>query len=126
MDIDNASMKQTSLAMDLSSRRTRKRVLLDEMKQVVPWAELLALIKPHAPIAKTGRPPFALSAMLRIHFMQQWFGLSDMAMEEALFDIPMYRDFIPNGPTIEGDLVSLEGFSVRVGTFFGSCRFGLN
>ena len=86
-------MKQTSLAMDLSSRRTRKRVFLDEMEQVVPWAELLALIEPHAPVAKTGRPPFALSAMLRIHFMQQWFGLSDMAMEEALFDTPMYRDF---------------------------------
>ena len=86
-------MKQTSLAMDLSCRRTRKRVLLDEMEQVVPWAQLLALIEPHAPVAKTGRPPFALSAMLRIHFLQQWFGLSDMAMEEALFDVPMYRDF---------------------------------
>ena len=87
-------MKQTSLAMDLSCRRTRKRVFLDEMEQVVPWAELLALIEPHAPVAKTGRPPFALSAMLRIHFLQQWFGLSDMAMEEALFDVPMYRDFV--------------------------------
>jgi len=90
---DNAGMKQTSLAIDLSGRRTRKRVLLDEMEQVVPWEQLLALIEPHAPVAKTGRPPFALAAMLRIHFMQQWFGLSDMAMEEALFDIPMYRDF---------------------------------
>jgi len=86
-------MKQTSLALDLSQRRTRKRVLLDEMEQVVPWAQLLALIEPHTPVAPTGRPPFALSAMLRIHFMQQCFGLSDLAMEEALFDTPMYRDF---------------------------------
>ena len=86
-------MKQASLALDLSQRRTRKRVLLDEMEQIVPWAQLLALIEPHAPVAPTGRPLFALSAMLRIHFMQQWFGLSDLAMEEALFDTPMYRDF---------------------------------
>ena len=59
----------------------------------MPWAQLLALIESHAPVAKTGRQPFALAAMLRIHFMQQCFGLSDMAMEEALFDTPMYRDF---------------------------------
>ena len=37
--------------------------------------------------------------MLHIHFMQQWFGLSDPAMEEALFDVPMYREFaqLPEG-----------------------------
>ncbi|CAB3778804.1 hypothetical protein LMG28614_00741 [Paraburkholderia ultramafica] len=32
--------------------------------------------------------------MLRIHFMQQWFGLSDPAMEEALCDVPLYREFV--------------------------------
>ena len=31
--------------------------------------------------------------MLRIHFMQQWFTLSDPAMEEAFFDTPLYREF---------------------------------
>jgi IS5 family transposase len=40
-----------------------------------------------------GRPPFPVETMLRIHFMQQWFGLSDPAMEEALFDVPLYREF---------------------------------
>jgi len=104
-------MKQTSLALDLSSRRTRKRVFLDEMEQVVPWAQLLALIEPHAPVAQTGRPPFALSAMLRIHFMQQWFGLSDMAMEKAMFDVPMYRDFAGlDGMAVLPDRVSILRF----------------
>ncbi|PQP04158.1 IS5/IS1182 family transposase, partial [Burkholderia cepacia] len=42
---------------------------------------------------KRGRPPFAVEAMLRIHFLQQWFGLSDPAMEEALHDVPLYREF---------------------------------
>ena len=89
-------MKQMSLAntgFELSSKRTRKREFLDEMNLVVPWRELVALIEPHAPVARTGRPAFALLTMLRIHFMQQWFGLSDPAMEEALHDVPLYREF---------------------------------
>lgn len=86
-------MKQDDLGLELSKRKTRKRVFLDEMERVVPWGELLAVITPHAPVAKTGRPPFELQTMLRIHFMQQWFGLSDMAMEEALFDVALYREF---------------------------------
>lgn len=89
-------MKQISLAatgFEIVTKRTRKREFLDEMNQVVPWAELIALIEPYAPAGKTGRPPFAVSTMLRIHFMQQWFGLSDPAMEEALHDVPLYREF---------------------------------
>lgn len=89
-------MKQISLAasgFEIATKRTRKREFLNEMNQVVPWAELIALIEPHAPAGKTGRPPFAVATMLRIHFMQQWFGLSDPAMEEALHDVPLYREF---------------------------------
>jgi transposase, IS5 family len=91
-------MKQISLAQstsgfELSAKRTRKREFLDEMNTVVPWAELVALVTPHAPVAKTGRPPFAIQTMLRIHFMQQWFGLSDPTMEEAFFDTPLHREF---------------------------------
>ena len=89
-------MKQLSLAttgFELVTKRTRKREFLDEMNQVVPWAELVAVIERAAPPSKTGRPPFAAEVMLRIHFMQQWFGLSDPAMEEALHDVPLYREF---------------------------------
>jgi transposase, IS5 family len=85
-------MKQTSLVVsgfELSSKRTRKREFLDEMNLVVPWAELLWLIEPYAPAGKIGRPPFAVEALLRIHFMQQWFTLSDPAMEEELYDTPL-------------------------------------
>lgn len=89
-------MNQISLAQsgfELAHKRTRKRVFLDEMDQVIPWSDLLALIAPHAPAGKTGRPPFALQTMLRIHLLQQFFGHSDPAMEEALHDIPLYREF---------------------------------
>jgi transposase, IS5 family len=86
-------MKQASLGLGNSSRRTRKRQFLDEMERVVPWAALVTLIAPHMPAGQRGRPPFPVEAMLRIHFMQQWFTLSDPAMEEALHDVPLFRDF---------------------------------
>ena len=91
-------MKQISLAAsgyELVTKRTRKRVFLDEMNLVVPWAELVGLIQPYAPGTgvKGGRPAFAVETMLRIHFLQQWFGLSDPAMEEALHDISLYCEF---------------------------------
>ena len=86
-------MKQSSLDLNLSNKKTRKREFLSEMDRVVPWAALVELIAPYYPEGKNGRPPFALETMLRVHFMQQWFTLSDPAMEEAFFDIPLYREF---------------------------------
>ena len=86
-------MKQADLGLNLTSKRTRKREFLDEMNRVVPWSDLVALVRPFAPEGRRGRPPFAVETMLRLHFMQQWFGLSDPAMEEALHDVPLYREF---------------------------------
>jgi len=91
-------MKQMSLGesgFERKTKRTRKREFLDEMNLVVPWSELVSLIAPHAPApgAKGGRPTFAVETMLRIHFVQQWFNLSDPGMEEALYDTPMFREF---------------------------------
>src|SRR5260364_296168 len=50
-------------------------------------------IAPYAPAGKRGHPPFSVETLLRIHFLQQWFGLSDAAMEETLYDLPLYRVF---------------------------------
>jgi IS5 family transposase len=86
-------MKQADLGLNLVTKRTRKREFLLEMDFVVPWSQLVALITPHAPPGHTGRPPFPVETMLRIHFLQQWFALSDPAMEEALFDMPLFREF---------------------------------
>lgn len=86
-------MKQASLGLGNSTKRTRKAVFLAEMERVVPWKALVELVAPYAPEGRRGRPPFAVETMLRIHFMQQWFTLSDPAMEEALHDVPLFRDF---------------------------------
>ncbi|TCK94633.1 IS5 family transposase [Paraburkholderia sp. BL9I2N2] len=87
-----------------------KREFLDEMRRVAPRLKLIALIEPHYPKGRTGRPPFLAGTMLlQIHFTQQWFGLSDPAMEEPLCDVPLYRDIagldrgttrLPNESTI--------------------------
>ena len=66
---------------------------MEEMDRVVPWSDVVALVAPYMPEGKRGRPPFAVEVMLRIHFMQQWFTLSDPAMEEALHDVPLFREF---------------------------------
>ena len=86
-------MTQADLGLNLNTRRTRKREFLAQMEKVVPWSDLVALIEPFAPQGKRGRPPFSVETMLRIHFMQQWFTLSDPAMEEALYDVPLFREF---------------------------------
>ena len=86
-------MKQSSLGLGTSRKRTRRREFLDEMDRVVPWSDLVAQIAPFMPEGKRGRPPFPVESLLRIHFMQQWFTLSDPAMEEALHDVPLFRDF---------------------------------
>ena len=88
-----AAMTQADLGLNLSRKKTRKREFLEEMTRVVPWKDLTALIEPHYPKGKTGRPPMGLEVMLRVHLLQQWFGLSDPAMEEALHDVPLYREF---------------------------------
>lgn len=74
-------------------KKTRREIFLAEMEQVVPWKSLLDLIEPLYPVAGRGRHPYPLHTMLRIHLMQNWFGLSDPAMEEALYEITPMRTF---------------------------------
>ena len=89
-------MKQLSFAAHefvKKPKQTGREKFLGEMEAVVPWEGLLSVIAPYYPKAGNGRRPYELSAMLRIHFMQQWFGYSDAGMEEALHDIPLLRGF---------------------------------
>jgi len=75
-------------------KRTRKEIFMAEMEQVVPWSALLKLIEPHYPkMGRPGRQPYPIATMLRIHFLQQWYALSDPAMEEALYDTAVMRRF---------------------------------
>jgi IS5 family transposase len=90
-------MKQTSfasLAFTEKKKQTRRERFLAEMEAVVPWSALLSVIEPHYPKSgRVGRQPVGLETMLRIDFMQQWYALSDPAMEDALYEIESMRRF---------------------------------
>ena len=74
-------------------KKTRREIFLEEMELVVPWKPLLKLIEPFYPTAGRGRRPYPLESILRVHLMQNWFALSDPAMEEALYEIASLRTF---------------------------------
>ena len=74
-------------------KQTRREKFLSEMEKVVPWERLERRIEPHYPKAGDGSRPYPLSTMLRIHFLQQWYGLSDPAAEDALYEITSMRQF---------------------------------
>jgi transposase, IS5 family len=90
-------MQQRSFAEVCGFRRqekvTRRERFLEEMERVMPWKRLEARIAPVYPVAGNGRRPYPLATMLRIHVMQQWFGYSDPAMEDALHETPLLRKF---------------------------------
>ena len=85
----------TDYELTTAKKRTKREKFLSEMEAVVPWQALIALIEPYYPKAskKGGRPPYPLATMLRIHLLQQWYSLSDPAMEEALIEVPTMRRF---------------------------------
>jgi IS5 family transposase len=95
-----------SLAYESKKKKTRREKFLAEMDQVIPWEELIQIIKKYYPKAGNGRQPMPLERMLRIYFMQQWYGLSDPAMEDALYDIESLRRFADID--IEADVIPDE------------------
>lgn len=72
-------------------RQTREEKFLGWMNKLIPWARLEAVIEPHYPKTGNGRRPYPLPTMVRIHCMQQWYNLSDPAMEDTLYEIASMR-----------------------------------
>src|SRR5689334_5812488 len=90
-------MKQLTLAavgFERYAKTTRRAAFLAEMERVVPWSALCVLIEPFYPKPGNGRPPVGVERMLRIYLLQQWFNLSDPAVEEALYDSLAMRRFV--------------------------------
>ena len=84
-------------ALNLSQRKKpiRTEIFLQEMTTAMPWDALVAAIQPHYHDPKTpGRKPHDLLLMLKIHMLQQWFSLSDPAMEEMIHDRLSFQQFL--------------------------------
>src|SRR3990170_3533663 len=121
-----------SLAYEGKKKRTRKEKFLTEMDQIIPWKQLTRLIEPHYPKAGNGRPPMGPEKMLRIYFMQQWFNLSDPAMEDALYDvhsmgrfagIDLNQDPVPDESTILRFRHLLEEHDLTARLLEATCGF---
>ena len=151
-------MKQQTLAMAADQtfenyrKPTRRDEFLKTMETIVPWTALCGAIEPHYPKAGNGRPPIGLERMLRIHFIQHWFNLADLACEEALYDSASLRSFagidlgrepVPDSTTITkfrkllnenklgealfakvGQELQARGFKVNTGTIVDATIIG--
>jgi IS5 family transposase len=93
-------------------KTTRREKFLARMEEVIPWATLLAVIQPHYPQGQRGRPPIGLERMLRVYFLQQWYGLADEALEDALYDSQALQRFARIDLSAEGvpDATTLLNF----------------
>ena len=93
-------------------KTTRHEKFLARMEEVIPWARLLAVIEPHYPQGKRGRPPIGLERMLRVSFLQQWYGLADEALADALYDSQALQRFARIDLSAEGvpDATTLLNF----------------
>ncbi len=112
-------------------KQTRKELFLIEMDRVVPWKGLIALIEPHYPKGEGGRPAYPLMAMLRVHLLQNWFGYSDPAMEEALYETTILRQFaglhlerIPTKPPFSTSAACWRNTSWRPASSLSSMALG--
>jgi IS5 family transposase len=99
-------------------KTTRREKFLSRMEEVIPWKQLLAVIEPHYPKGERGRPPVGLERMLRVYFLQQWYGLADEALEDALYDSQALQPFARIDLSAEGvpDATTLLNFRHRLET----------
>src|ERR1035441_6162388 len=95
---DRTTMSQRSFASAeyaMKKKRTRREKFLGEMERIVPWTRLIAVIEPLYPSSgRVGRQPIGVATMLRMYCLQQWYGLADEALEDALYDSQALRDFV--------------------------------
>ena len=79
----------------MKKKRTRREKFLGVMERIVPWARLITVIEPLYPTSgRVGRQPIGINKMLRMYCLQQWYGLADEALEDALYDSQALRDFV--------------------------------
>lgn len=65
---------------------------LERITGLIDWHPIEALVRRVRPGTR-GRPPYQALAMVRALLLQQWYGLSDPALEEALSDRVSFRRF---------------------------------
>lgn len=104
--------KQLTLTdVELAGRKkiTRREEFLKSMDAIIPWVAWIEMIQPFYPSGKRGRPARGIETMLRMYLLQIWFNLSDVGVEEAIYDsyamrtfmkIDFYNEQVPDSTTL--------------------------
>ena len=90
----NQQTSFTDYEYDNRSRRTRREQFLTSMDEMIPWQDWVGMIEPYYPKGTRGRKPIGVETMLRMYLMQNWFGLSDEGMEDAVYDSYAMKNFL--------------------------------
>ena len=89
-----AQMTFSDIEYSNRKRKTKREQFLDMMEAIIPWNQWINIIQPYYPSGKRGRPTRGIETMLRMYLMQNWFNLSDEAIEDAVYDSYAMRTFM--------------------------------
>ena len=118
--------RETSFAdleWENKKHKTRREKLLERMEVLIPWEKILEQIRPYYGGAGKGRVPYPLESIVRVHFVQAFYGLSDPAMEDLLYEAESVRRFtglemskLPDESTILNfrHLLERHGLGVKI------------
>ena len=73
---------------------TKREKFLKEMDNIIPWEDWVEVIKPYYYTNKKGRKAKDIETMLRMYLLQNWFNLSDVGVEDAIYDSYSMRSFV--------------------------------
>ncbi len=84
----------TDIEYSMRKQTGKREELLMRIDAIVPWDELIGLIRPYYPEGRRGRPVKPIDVMLKMYLLQCWFGLSAAGMESQAYDSYAFRKFI--------------------------------
>ena len=84
----------TNIEYNLRKKKNRREEFLDAMDTIIPWSAWIEMIVPFDLSGKRGHPVKGIETMLRMYLMQIWFNLSDVAIEDAIYDSYAMRSFM--------------------------------
>lgn len=104
----NSTIQTTLFGDAFQSANTNKRQFLEKMDSLIPWQDWISIIEPIYYEGVIGQKPYPIELMLRIHILQNFYDLADMAVMNEILDSRAFSDFcgvsspkeVPNGDTI--------------------------
>ena len=85
-------LRQVSFADGLVNQRAGRNSWMDEIDKLIDWSAVVKLLD-RIYGSDEGRPSYPLLTYVKLLLLQQWYGLSDPGLEEAVDDRLSFRRF---------------------------------